>query len=77
MHPISSKLGGNVQDMAFMDTVKFRFLWTTDQCVHETVKIMKLPLPVISYIKDLQLVKVQGNSCTENFIHKYSEITTL
>jgi len=28
----------------FMDTIKFRLLRVTDQYVHETIRIMKLPL---------------------------------
>ena len=28
----------------FMDTVKLRLLWATDQYMHENIRIMKLPL---------------------------------
>ena len=43
MHPISSKLGMNVQECGLNGyTVKFRLLGAMDQYVHETVRIMKL-----------------------------------
>ena len=42
---ISLKPGGNIEDYACMvliNTVKIRFLWATNQYVHENIRIMKL-----------------------------------
>jgi len=42
-----------------MDTIKFKLLRVTDQCVHETIRIMKLPLLYVLKLKFLPFTETK------------------
>jgi len=52
--------------MVLMYTIKFRLLRVTDQHVHETIRIMKLPLCYVKLKLNFYLVlKLNGNKIFE------------